>query len=392
MSDIVAGVSYRKVRDPDLLHRLIEAILTIGGNGEFTELLAGIVEQAVSLTGARYGALGILEEGGIGLREFITVGLSDAERTAIGHFPEGRGILGLVIDDPVPARIDDLGSHPMAVGFPEHHPNLSMFLGVPVHLGDGHVFGNLYLCDKEDGEPFTEVDEEIVDALGRAAGILIDKMRLRMRLRSLTVAQERERIARDLHDDVIQRLFSVGLSLESLSHSTTSKADAARLERAVSDLDETIREIRSTIFAMNLSRDSTSLRRQISDLVEEFRGPLELDVTVEINGDLEGEVDLDVAEHLLLALREALSNVIRHSQANRVLVDIETSDESVLLRVVDDGIGIPASPVVHGRGLGLKNLSERAISCGGWSELTNSEQGGAVLTWFARTKVAEATA
>jgi signal transduction histidine kinase len=382
-------VPYREISDTDLLHRLLEAILAIGRDKDLGELLLGIVEQAVALTGAKYGALGIFDEEAEGLSEFISVGLSEEERSAMTQRPEGLGVLKQTLESSRPLRIADLHTQRGRAGFPEHHPVMSSFLGVSVRLGDGEVFGSLYLCDKLDGSPFDETDEELVDALGKTAGILIEKMKLRLSLRDLSVARERERIARDLHDDVIQRLFAVGLNLQSLAGSTSSEIESARLRRAVDDLDETIHEIRSTIFAINHPSEPGELQRRLSDLCDEVSTRSELSISIHASSSLEEHVDATLAAHVLTALREALSNVVRHAGAKSVEVEVEASAEQVVLRVADDGCGV--DPGSQGSGLGLRNLAERAASCGGWCELSSSTNGGSLLTWCASPSSRELT-
>ena len=176
--------------------------------------------------------------------------------------PEGHGILGHLIVDARPLRLPDLTEHPESYGFPPGHPPMHSFLGVPIRVRET-VFGNLYLTDKTSAEVFTDVDEEMVVGLAGAAGIAIENARLSARVRDLALAEDRERIARDLHDSVIQRLFATGMSLQSSYRLVRSDPDSAerRIDRAVDDLDVTIREIRTAIFGLEQRRaTSTGLR------------------------------------------------------------------------------------------------------------------------------------
>ena len=195
------------------LRRLLEAVVNIGADLSPPTVLRRIVEAAVELVGARFGALGVLDGDRTRLVEFVTVGLSDPEVAAIGHLPEGHGILGLLIVDPTPLRLPDLTEHAHSFGFPPGHPPMTSFLGVPIFVR-GEVYGNLYLTDKVGGEVFTDVDEELALGVAGAAGVAIDNARLHARVRELDMLQDRERIARELHDTVIQRLFATGLSLQ----------------------------------------------------------------------------------------------------------------------------------------------------------------------------------
>src|SRR4051812_12838052 len=225
---------------PRRLRALLDAVLTVGSDLDLRAVLHRIVESAVSLVDARYGALGVLDESGTKLAEFITVGLSEDQRHHIGNLPEGKGILGLLIVDPKPIRLPDLGEHPDSYGFPPNHPAMRSFLGVPIRVRE-NVFGNLYLCDKSSGDVFTDIDEEMVTALAGAAGIVIDNARLHARVADLAMFEDRERIARELHDTVIQRLFATGLALQATVRLVDRPEIVRRLESMVEDLDVTVR-------------------------------------------------------------------------------------------------------------------------------------------------------
>jgi GAF domain-containing protein len=243
----MSGVPYHRVSDPTKLHALLDAVLSIESDLELTTLLTRIVEAAVDLVDARYGALGVLSAAGTGLSEFVHVGIDAKTVEAIGHLPEGKGVLGLLIERPDPLRLADLSTHPAAVGFPPGHPPMTSFVGAPIRVRGG-VFGNLYLTDKASGACFDDEDEQLVVALARAAGIALDNARLHAQVRELALLGERERIARDLHDDVIQRIFAVALSLQATEGRVGADPDLAeRITDAVDALDETIRQIRTTI-------------------------------------------------------------------------------------------------------------------------------------------------
>src|SRR5215217_1092454 len=214
-------------------------------------MLRRITVAAVELVGARYGALGVLDESRTRLKEFITIGIDEDAAARIGNLPEGHGILGLLIVDAEPLRLPDLTEHPESYGFPPNHPPMRSFLGVPILVRD-EVFGNLYLTDKTTAEVFTDVDEELVVGLAGAAGVAIENARLARRVHELAVVEDRERIARDLHDTVIQRLFATGMSLQSTVGMVRTDAGTAaeRISRAVDDLDLTIKEIRMAIFGL----------------------------------------------------------------------------------------------------------------------------------------------
>jgi two-component system, NarL family, sensor histidine kinase DevS len=160
----------------DRTHALLEAVVAIGGHLELEAVLRQIVEAAAGLVSARYGALGVVGEGGR-LVEFVPVGLDETEIARIAHWPEGRGLLGKLITDPRPLRLSDIAAHPESVGFPAGHPPMRSFLGVPVRIRD-EVFGNLYLTEKQGGAEFDEEDEALALALAAAAGVAIENARL----------------------------------------------------------------------------------------------------------------------------------------------------------------------------------------------------------------------
>ena len=382
----------KRISDPTQLQALIDSILLIEADADLDQLLTVITEQATSLVGARYGALGVLNEDGTRLARFITVGLDADERARIGRFPTGRGMLGRVIVDQVPLRVDDLSTQPDRSGFPENHPPMTSFLGVPVRLEGGTVYGNLYLCDKQDGGPFSDTDEALADTLGRVAGLLIDKARTSLQARGATLAEERERMARDLHDTVIQRLFAVGLSLQATQTFDASDDVRQRISGAIDDLDATIREIRSTIFALGRQtpREGVSLRREIFEICDEVTQRLGVDVSVTIEGPIDMLVGDAAASHLVATLREALANVVRHAQSTSAEVSLCVDSGGLTLEVLDHGIGVDESgspnAVMPGpNGHGISNMTMRAQSLGGWCALSASPEGGSMLTWYVAT-------
>ncbi|MFC3987782.1 GAF domain-containing sensor histidine kinase [Actinoplanes siamensis] len=174
------------VASRERLRSLLDAVVGIGTDLDLRSTLQRIVEAACALAGAKYGALGVLASDNRSLSDFITHGIDPETHTRIGDLPHGRGVLGLLITDPRPVRLPDIRRHPDSYGFPAHHPPMHSFLGVPVRTRD-HVFGNLYLAEKQGATEFGEDDEEIVVALAVAAGVAIDNARL------YELAQRRER-------------------------------------------------------------------------------------------------------------------------------------------------------------------------------------------------------
>jgi GAF domain-containing protein len=237
------------ITDPERLHALLDAAVVIGSDLDLHGVLERLTEKACSLTGARYGAVGVLDDEGKVLGQFVTAGVDEATFKRIGQLPEGAGILGLLIVDQCPLRLADLSSHPDSVGFPPGHPSMHTFLGVPLRVAD-KVFGNLYLTEKHGGEEFTEEDEGLIVALARLAGVVVDHARLLDRVGELTLAADRERIAQDLHDGVIQRLFVTGLVLQAALPLIDNDALRSSIDEAIAQLDEIIRQLRTTILAL----------------------------------------------------------------------------------------------------------------------------------------------
>jgi signal transduction histidine kinase len=510
----------RMVSDRD--QGLFEAVVSVAAGLELTSTLRRIVQAAVNLSDATYGALGVLGPDGR-VRDFIHVGMESEMVADIGTLPTGRGVLGLLIDHPVPIRIEDIASHPAAAGFPEGHPPMQSFLGVPVRVR-GRVFGNLYLTDKRDGDHFTSADEHTVSALAAAAAVAIENARLfeftRLRglwldaitridnavlsgastddlltlitstTRSLTSAQvaaiavpdadgdfvveyvdleegascagivgslvhdgeipdwegtvwplplrtpdrtlgllylvwsdpgdaldedialvaesfaaqaavnvvlaesrrererlsiyeERDRIARDLHDLVIQRLFATGIQLQgAVRHTDLPLEVRERISRAVDDLDETIREIRQTIFALHEPVDTVtdSCRARVLREVRQSGALLGFEPAVRFVGPVDTVASPAITEHVVAVLREALTNAAKHAQARRVDVMVEADASSITVIVTDDGVGLTDS----GRRSGLGNMSARAVDLGGDCSVERvSDSGGTRVRWRA---------
>jgi signal transduction histidine kinase len=505
---------------------LVEAMLTVTSGLELDQTLRRIVHTAIELIGARYGALGVRGHGH-DLVEFVYEGIDEATRAKIGPLPRGQGVLGVLIDDPKPIRLEDICSHPASVGFPPNHPPMRTFLGVPVRIRD-EVFGNLYLTEKVSGQPFSEDDEALAQALAAAAGIAIDNARLyqqsetrrvwieatrdigtallsgiepiralrliaqqaralseadvvlvavpdsqsscaprelqiidaaggpipdppvlalagsavglafterrpirtaadelvlplrttdsvvgvlvvrrdghrppftddqqdmlaaftdqaalawqlaatQRQMRELDVLADRDRIARDLHDHVIQRLFAVGLSLQGTVSRATSAQVQRRLTESVDELQAVITEIRTAIFDLHGGSGSTRLRQRLDKAIAAYAGG-ELRTTVRIDGPL-SVIEPVLADHAEAVVREAMSNAVRHGQPTEITVAVSV-DNDLRIEVTDNGRGITAA----GTESGLANLRARARDCGGDLRVQPAPGGGTILNWWA---------
>ncbi|MGI5175839.1 GAF domain-containing protein [Dactylosporangium sp. CA-152071] len=506
------------------LRSLLDAVVGIGSDLDLHSTLDRIVRAACQLADARYGALGVIGPDRM-LVEFINHGVTADERAEIGDLPRGHGVLGLLIEEPRPIRLEDITQHPRAYGFPPNHPPMHSFLGVPIRIRD-QVFGNLYLAEKRGGEQFTQDDENLVAALSVAAGAAIDNARLyaqaerrqrwlmaaaeitsvllgevrrtealelvasraldvadadlamvllvddtaerltvevavggpddaagwsipvagseftevlhRQQLSVVTdlgsaanwpvllstgtallvplavggvalgvlvvayrkdsvaiaeglelamvetfagqaalaleraraqderemlaVVGDRERIARDLHDVVIQRLFAAGMQLQGATRLSGQPDVRHRIDRVVNDLDTTIRDIRGAIFELR-GPAPHSFRTEIRDLADEAREALGFRPALRIDGPVDTAVPDTQRTALLAVLRESLSNVAKHANARSVQVTVAVTHGRLALTVQDDGRGIAAAADPAGHG--LPNMRARAADLGG---------------------------
>ena len=549
---------------------LFSAVVAVAAGLELNSTLRRIVQAAVDLVDARYGALGVLGPEGK-VVEFVHVGIDGATAQRIGDLPAGRGILGLLVDHPVPIRLDKLFDHPSAVGFPPGHPEMTTFLGVPVRVRDS-VFGNLYLTDKRGDGGFTADDERMVMALAAAAAVAIENARLFERTRQrerwqqavseignaalaggdagdvmtltaqrareltgadaamvalpdsnghlivevvdiagedsastssrytvqrgmttgssesfktmpakstgqftsydgpmthafhhrtatsidsgvfrvggsweigpmvalpllaservlgvlsliwapgsqrpaddamrlaesfaaqaamtlvlaeahgeqerLAIYEDRDRIARDLHDLVIQRLFATGMHVQGTTRlQDVPPVAVERLEQVVDELDETIREIRQTIFALHepIEGPASGLRGRLLRETAQSAALLGFEPSVRFVGPVDTMVPTEIVEHLVAALREALTNAAKHAHAHQIEVLVVIEGEYVVLSVTDDGVGVSLEP--GGRRSGLANLTARAMDIGGDCVIERvTGDGGTRLTWRA---------
>jgi signal transduction histidine kinase len=537
----------------DKMDGLLDAVLAVASGLELNTTLRRIVQVAIDLVEARYGALGVAAEDG-SLAQFIYIGIDGHTRDLIGHLPDGQGLLGLVIDEAKPLRLDEMSRHPASVGFPANHPPMKSFLGVPVRVGDD-VFGNLYLTEKKNGESFTEDDEVVVQALAAAAGIAIenahlyeqatvrqawfaamsevttellagsdpaealnliaarvleltgsditilalphsgrldeddfddeavelsvtvcagvradeltgvridvessvsgavyrdrtprsvsewtfhyeggaqlsfgpalvvplragertagvliaaresgaaafgtsqlsviasfaDQAALALQLaakqrtaRELDVLGDRDRIARDLHDQVIQRLFAVGLSLQSTQRRAKAPDVRRRLEESIDQLHEIVQEIRTAIFDLHggeSGQTGTRLRTRLHDAILDLTEDGPLHPTVSMAGMVDS-VPGNLAEHVEAVVREAVSNAVRHADATNLVVNIAVTDAELRIGVSDDGVGVSGEVTQSG----LRNLRARAVNVGGSFSFTPRDSGGTQLDWVA---------
>jgi signal transduction histidine kinase len=348
---------------------LIEGAAAVTASADLTEVLWATVETARETTGAQYAALGVIGEHAT-LVEFLHIGFEPATAEAIGHLPVGRGVLGTLIHSAKTIRLDRLQDHPDSTGFPPNHPKMETFLGVPVRVGD-RVFGNLYMTEKPGG--FTTDDEALVEALAAIAGSAVANARSQQRTRRLAVVEDRERIARDLHDAIIQDLFAVGLVLQGLALRMEEDRDRHDLEAAVGRLDEAIASLRKFIFDLRppVWRER-GLAVVLTDIVNQLAAPYGVEVDVSVAEDLtldDNRLANDVVEDISQIVRESTSNALRHSKSSNLQVRVERGTGFVVITVADTGVGFDPATVIEG--LGLRNVRRRAGKSGGKTTITS---------------------
>ncbi len=334
-------------------------------------VLQVIVERVRDLVDATYAALGIADAHGR-LERFITVGLAPEVRAAIGPLPVGHGLLGVIIREGQTLRIPDLSAHPDSYGFPPHHPPMTSLLGVPITVG-GRAVGDLYLTDKRGAPEFTAADQRIVELFARHAGIAIENARLHDRLAALRVVAERERIGRDLHDGVIQGLYAVSLSLEEATELVEERpADAVvRVDGAIDAIHRSIAEIRGFIIGLRPGLEDSDLGGAIAAHADDLRlsSTIDVDVDLGVSVAVLGRLTPASRGELVQLVREALSNIARHSRATRAWISLREDAAELLLEIRDNGVGFDVdAPRAEGHH-GLVNLSQRAAAAGGRLEL-----------------------
>ncbi len=350
----------------DELAALDEATRGIAGVLSAERVLQQIVDNVRRLVGARYAALGVVNEQRQ-IDPFITSGLSRAERERIGPPPRGHGLLGLIIEEGRAIRVPDISSHPRSAGFPPNHPSMRSLLGVPISVR-GRVLGNLYLTDKEDGAPFTDKDQRLVELFAAHAGIAMENARLHEQEQRLAILEERQRIGRDLHDGVIQSIYAVGLMLDDALEVVPEDPEGAseKIEHAIESINLTIRDIRNFIFGLRPEPlDQAGLVEALAAMAEEFRVNTMIDIALEVNGPADFEMPADDTMQMLHLTREALSNVARHARATHAEIRLAANERALELAIVDDGVGFDPTARRGPGHMGLGNMRTRAAELGG---------------------------
>jgi signal transduction histidine kinase len=330
-------------------------------------VLKKVVEHARTLVGAKYGALSVVGDDGM-IKSFITSGISDEQRAEIGPPPVGHGVLGVVLREGQRLRLDSIQNHPRSVGFPANHPVMRTLVAVPIVCKSPFV-GNLYLAEKEGGPTFTEDDEESLARFGVQAAIAIDNAHLHQQVADLAVAQERLRIAHEVHDGIAQVLGYVNTKVQAanayLSQGKSDEAGSQLNELALAARDA-YGDLRESL--VNL-RTLPSAERTVSSVLEEYldRWKAASGVSTQLTIDPDLRIPPGIELQLIRIVQEALTNVRKHARATAAKVDIRRRNGEVIGSITDDGVGFnpEARPRSDFPRFGLSTMRERAESVGG---------------------------
>jgi signal transduction histidine kinase len=354
---------------------LSDVVLALASEHEVEPVLQRLVHSARELSGARYAALGIPDGEGA-FSSFITSGMSDELIAAMGPLPRTHGMLGAMLESPAPHRTKDIREDPRFRGWwPRAHPQMRSFLGVPI-VARGEVIGALYLTEKEGG--FSAEDERLIALLAAHAAIAIENARLHERSRELSIVEERNRLARELHDNVTQRLFGVALAAESASTLLERDRQAAAAEIArVGELARgAMEELRAVVFELrpgSLEAEglATVLRKHV-DVLRRVSGR-----AIELRVSDVPRLSSGSAAQVFRIAQEALGNALRHAEAEHIRVALGNGSGRFMLSVADDGCGFDPG-AVRGKRLGLTSMQERATELGGTLSVSSSGGGTTV--------------
>ncbi|QNE78165.1 GAF domain-containing protein [Streptomyces finlayi] len=357
-------------RPPSGLAAVSAALLAMSRHLEMRDVLKTIVASARELIDAEYAALGVPDDHG-GFAQFVVDGVSDEQWKAIGPLPRQHGILAAMLHQAKPERLADVRKDPRFEGWPDAHPDMSDFIGLPIQDGD-EIIGALFLANKRCPKPagscgFTAEDEELLAILAQHAAIALTNARLYERSRELTIAQERARLAHELHDAVSQKLFSLRLTAQAAAALVDRDPARAKdeLQQVAVLAAEAVDELRAAVVELRpaaLDEDGlvATLRTQIQVLDRAHAARVTFD-----NAGVRA-LPATQEEALLRVSQEALHNALRHSGAAHVTVSLVRHDSAAVLRITDDGSGFDTAAVRKaGRHLGLVSMRHRAGSVGG---------------------------
>lgn len=367
------------------LAALREATLALTTEVDLETVLQRVVELSRQLGSARYAALGVLDEGGNVIAEFHTTGITPEERAHMGDPPQGHGLLGAILTERRPMRVDHISADPRSVGFPANHPAMHTLLGVPI-MSKGRIFGNLYLTDKVNPRPggpplpFTDQDQRTLEMFAAHAAVAIENAQLFHQNRELVIIRERERFGMNLHDGVIQSIYALGLLLDDAYHRVDGEPQVAkeRIGTAVKGLNDVIRDIRSYIMDLRPPRfEGRSLQQGLEELAKRVRTHSLLEVKLDVDQAAAAAATQPQADEILHVAQEALANIQKHAQAEQVEIGLTRSGGRLHLTIFDNGRGFDVfRAAAHNRGHGLRNMQDRARALDGEFEIESLDGQG----------------
>jgi signal transduction histidine kinase len=351
------------------LSEIAAAVMAATRNGKPQQVLQEIAHTARKLANARYAALGIPNGHG-GFEHFLVSGLNEEDFARIPHPPVGRGLLGVILREHTTLRIEEISHDARKSGFPPNHPRMHSLLGVPIEIGNMN-FGSLYLSDKIDGTPFTEDDQRLVETLAGYAALTIAGVQLSEKQSRLSTLEERERIAMELHDSIIQLLYAVGMELQLL------KTDLERPETLVGPikhLDEVIGEIRRYILNLKSAESRRfTILQGLRNTLDRLHAPSNLKIGLDAPDEYP-PFDTPTFDTICQICTEVASNTIRHANATELGVRAYRSNGDFVLDMADNGTGFDLQDVSPG--LGLMNIRRRAQLHSGMVELYSNRDSG----------------
>ncbi len=352
--------------DSSLLRAMSDAVLAMAAEPGVERVLRKLVDSARELVDARYAALGIPDDQGEGFAEFIYAGMSDELVAKIGPLPRRHGLLAAMLSETQPNRSPDIREDPRFQWWPDAHPRMSSFLGVPI-VSKEKVIAAFYLTDKIGAKEFSQADQQTIEMLAAHAAVAIENARLYELSRELSVIEERNRLARDLHDSVTQTLFSMSLTAEAAVAAIGSDPQAAKDQiKELRDLARSaVQEMRSLIFELRPAElESDGLLPTLQKHVDVRRRVTRREIDLREDG-YERQPPA-VEKELFRIAQEALNNAIKHSQAGRIEIELTLREGRLNLVVSDNGVGFdPSDQQIRSRRLGITVMEERAEQIGG---------------------------
>ena len=377
----IGAMQERLKRQNRELLALHAAGIDVASELELDVVLKKVVDQAVNLVGAKYGALSVVGADNA-IRSFITSGVTAEQRAAIGPPPVGHGVLGVTLREGQRLRLDDIARHPRSVGFPANHPKMTTLLAVPI-ICKSPFIGNLYLAEKPYGASFTLDDEETLERFAVQAGIAIDNAHLHQQVANLAVAQERLRIAHEMHDGLAQVLGYVNTKVQAaneyLRRGKSEEASTQLNELAVA-AREAYGDVREAIVDLRTLPESG---RVFADVLREYiaRWNEQTGISTEVSIATAVEIPPAVELQLVRVVQESLANVRKHAKATTAKIDITTVNGHLQLTISDNGVGFKEAERVRSEfpRFGLATMRERAQSIGGKLDITSAPGEGTAV-------------